>query len=173
MRVALGARSLAALILMAGVTGCATQKADPPPLLDLSAFNCGQAPVLAGAPTLVYDPQRHKSQTTADVTAASSCFKDSVGSSLYLAYELPSVPTSYLVRVDSEPEGATLMALRVLLYGSDGSLKRAFSRKQIVFHGHAESGIWWLRQIPRLSDTNFPRCGMRRKAPRWRPISGK
>jgi hypothetical protein len=142
MRVAPGTRGPIALIMVASLSGCATQKPAPPPLLDLSALHCGPAPVLAGAPPLAYDPGKHQNETSAELTAASSCFKDSVGSSLYVTYALPASPTPYLVRVDSEPEGATLLALRVLLYGSDGSLQREFSRHQIVFRGSALSVIF-------------------------------
>lgn len=142
MRLALRARSLVALSLAACLAGCATQNAGPPPLLELSSLHCGQAPGLAGVPKLVYDPKQDENTTTAVITAASSCFKDAVGSSLYAAYELPSMPLPYIVRVDSEPEGETLMALRVLLYGSDGLLKRQFARKQIFFRGNALSVIF-------------------------------
>lgn len=142
MRVTAGARGPIALIVMASLAGCATQAPAPPPLLDLSTLHCGPAPVLIGAPLLVYDPAKHRNETSAELTVASSCFKDSLGASLYLTYALPAAPSPYLVRVDSEPEGATLLALRVLLYGADGSPKREFSRHQIVFRGSALSVIF-------------------------------
>ncbi len=142
MRTAFGIRSLATLVLIGCAAGCASQKAGPPPLLDLTASHCGSAPELTGAAELVYDPKKDENEATAEITSASPCFKDTAGSSLYSAYELPSSPTSYLVRVTSEPEGETLLALRVLLYGSDGSLKREFSGKQIVFRGSALSTIF-------------------------------
>lgn len=135
----LRAPSLIALSLAACLAGCATPKLGPPPLLDLSALHCAQAPGLTGVPKLVYNPKQDDNSTTAEITAASSCFKDAEGSSLYAAYELPSLASPYIVRVDSEPEGETLMALRVLLYGSDGTLKRTFVRKQIFFRGNALS----------------------------------
>lgn len=142
MRVAAGARGPIALIVWASLGGCATQQPAPPPLLDLSALHCGGAPVLTAAAPLAYDPGKHRNETSAELTAASSCFKDSTGASLYVTYALPAAPPPYLVRVDSEPEGATLLALRVLLYGADGSLKREFSRRQIVFRGSALSVIF-------------------------------
>jgi pimeloyl-ACP methyl ester carboxylesterase len=60
-------------------------------------------------------------------------------------WEPPRVKPLYcsaniLCRAGGQP--ATLLALRVLLYGSDGSLKREFSRRQIVFRGSALSVIF-------------------------------
>lgn len=142
MRTAPGIRSLAMLAVIAFVAGCANQKAAPPPLLDLTAARCASAPGLTGAPKLAYDPKKDENKKTAEITGASPCFKDAAGSSLYAAFELPSSPTPYLVRVTSEPEGNTLLALRVLLYGAGGSLKREFSGNQIVFRGSALSVIF-------------------------------
>lgn len=142
MRASLGVGSLAALVVIGGLGGCATQKPGPPPLLDLTAHHCAVAPDLAGATALTLSPKKDESQTITAITSTSPCLKGSAGLSLYAAYELPSTPTPYLVRVNSEPEGLTLLALRVLLYGPDGSLKREFSGKQILFRGSDLSVIF-------------------------------
>lgn len=142
MKIAFGARSFAALMLIGFVAGCSTPEAGPPPLLDLTAAQCGSIPDLMGATKLAYNPEKNGNKTTARITAVSACFKDTSGPSLYAAYELPSSSTSYIVRVASEPEGKTLLALRVLLYGADGSVKREFSGKQIVFRGSVLSVIF-------------------------------
>lgn len=142
MRIAFGARGPAALVLVGLAAGCANQPAGPPPLLDLTAVHCGPAPDLTGVPKLAYDPKKGENKTTVGITGASACFKDSNGASLFTAYALPSSLAPYLVRVSSEPQGKALLALRVLLYGADGSLKREFSGKQIVFRGNALSVIF-------------------------------
>lgn len=123
------------LILIGSLAGCATQRAAPPPLLRLNAARCDAAPTLTAARKIAYDPKKRENETTVEITGTSPCFSDAAGSSLYAAYALPSPPAAYIVRVDSEPEGKTLLAPRVLLYGSDATLKREFSGKQIVFRG--------------------------------------
>lgn len=128
-------RGLFALGLTGCACACATHQVAPLPLLHVSASGCSSAPALARAVPLAYDPSKDDNGTSTDITAASPCFRDAAGASLYLAYHLPSSSASYVVRVDSVPEEETLLALRVLLYGANGTLEREFAGREIVFRG--------------------------------------
>ncbi len=142
MSIALRIPRVLVLSLALMTVGCATPRVEPPPLLSLSNRRCEANPNWAAASTIAYDPSKHRGDASAEITSASACFEDAVGQSLYAVYRLPSLPATSLVRVESTPQGQTLMAPRVLLYGPHGRLKRQLSGSRVVFRGSALSVIF-------------------------------
>lgn len=138
----LRARRLAVAGLALVSAGCVTPRIGPPPLLRIADRHCTPHPNFAAASTIAYDTSRRRGEADTRITASSACFADRAGPSLYAVYRLPSLPVAYLIRVASMPEGAALLAPRVLLYGPDGTLKRRLSGRRVVFRGDALSVIF-------------------------------
>jgi hypothetical protein len=133
------ASTIGGLLLLAGG---APQAAVPSPPPAASTVPCRSAPDLTDASRLAYDSGKHDNRVTIEITQASPCLKNPGGSGPYATYQLPVVSAPYLIRVSSEPQGNTLLALRVLMYGADGGLEREFSGKQVVYRGNALSVLF-------------------------------
>lgn len=114
--------------------GCATKIPPMPPLTDLGTRQCATTPDFAHATPLPLNP-REKTVKKITINAKTACLNDAAGPSLYVVYALPVSDKRYTVSVTSVPDGTTLFAPRVLLYGADGTLKRSFVGKQISFRG--------------------------------------
>ena len=128
--------AIACLVLVGGLSACATNSAPPPVLaIPLDGRACAGEPDVIAARALTL--ATNKSVTVA-VDEKMPCLADGNGDpSVYAVFSLPQAMEEFLVSVTSMPQGQTLFAPRVLMLDDGGRPMREVSRDIFVFHGPA------------------------------------
>lgn len=125
----------AALTSLALLSACASDQKSVVPLTDISTRECAASFDLSKAGVLAFDGKKEFTQST-DINETTPCVKNASGAAVYVVYALPASDASYVIGVSSLAAGTTMFALRVMMLGGDGAVKREFAGSAIEFRGN-------------------------------------
>ncbi len=130
MKFARPAFAAAALVLAAGISGCASP---PEPITNLDGRVCTPVLEFSAARPLGLDD---KNEITVDIDQKAPCWVSKNGErSTYLLFSLPDSIDPYLLTVRSESAGQTIFAPRLLMLDGFGNVLREMPRESFQYHG--------------------------------------
>ena len=126
---------LAPVVLMAGMTACATATPPPPALLQYSGQGCVTAPDLTGAISLTPPRERAEHVVSTVINGQTPCLIRQGRATPYVIYALPSDHDDKTLSVGGLLEGIRVFSPEIALLDAGGQVTRTFAPDEYFYRG--------------------------------------